>query len=234
MPVNVFCQPCDSKTQEEIAEYYKTFKDHCAVMIGGDVLYLRALHAFGYGEIPPVFAFNRGVIGALLPFRMSAVYSMGNMIAQGRVEWFKRHRLQITNHGRFIGNELSLYHPKQKLTIFKLWINELKIEIGRASGLIVSTAAGSMGLNASLGGPICLTNAIVINLLAPNRCNWRPLVLDFNAKIRIETKNTVGWIDGNIAVEGEIYEIEAGDSYMVARDLDTDPHDSLNTYLNIK
>jgi NAD kinase len=119
-------------------------------------------------------------------------------------------------------NELVIYSREHRLSPFKIYIDGIPIEL-KGDSITISTMSGSTGHNISVGGPILLSDNIVINCSGANRCNFRPIVLPIESKIRVETSACTGLADCRFSVNDDVFDIEAGDVYKVAVEDDYNP-----------
>lgn len=190
--------------------------DSFACIIGGDGTFLRALKAFEYGKVPKILAFNSGTVGFLLPLKVENFNDVIRKAKENMLKRVKRSRVFIKTHTRLFVNELVLRSSSFRLNTFEIKINDFKFTL-KACELVVATQTGSTGYNASLGGPIVLSDCIVLNCTGPNRCNFKPIVLPIAAKISISVSGCFGYCDGE-EISGEYFEISEGDSYSVLVD----------------
>lgn len=187
-------------------------------VIGGDGTFLRAMSCFGFGEIPLVYAFRGGRVGFLLPLSPDRISDLVPEIKSGRMETTERFRLYVSSHEKLISNELVIRSDSFRLNEFQITIDGYAFCI-RASEVVVSTRSGSSGYNCSLGGPLMLVEGMIINCSAPNRCNFRTLVLPLDSRVGISAPGCSGYFDG-VPRFGESFQISKGDSYKVAVDKD--------------
>jgi len=183
-------------------------------VVGGDGTFLKALAHFSYGEIPLVFGFKNGTVNFLLPFNISLLPEVYREIKTKIFKSVERSRLHLTSHKRLFVNELVIRSSEFRLNTFEIEVNGSSFSL-KGSEIVVATQTGSTGYSASLGGPLLLTNSVIINCSAPNRCNFKSIVLPASAKIRITAERCMGYLDGK-AVEGETFEIEEGDNFKMA------------------
>lgn len=156
------------------------------VILGGDGSILRSVHFTK--NVPRVFAFNFGTLGHLTTYDKGDFVNLNEILRRGD-DFLIRKRLKF-NEIYFL-NEVVLTTKKHRLNTFTLrMLGGSKILHGDA--LIVSTPSGSTGYNHSVGGPTLLCDCIVINLVAPSKCNFRPLVVGVDAKIEIEVHSDDG------------------------------------------
>ncbi|KAI5176550.1 hypothetical protein PAEPH01_2350 [Pancytospora epiphaga] len=193
------------------------FKDNTELVfvVGGDGTYLKALSEYKLGTAPTIYAFNTGTIGALIPIPSFHILELADKIHRKELSYVDRTRLYVRSHGICVSNDLIIYSKAHSLAQFNIYVNKENIEI-RGDGITIATRSGSTGHSYSIGGPVLLTEGIILNCSAPNRCNFRPLVFPLNTKIRIETFGCIGVFDNHLSVESDIFEIDGWDSYKVA------------------
>lgn len=184
------------------------------IVVGGDGSLIFALKAFDFGKIPLVFGFENGTVNFLLHFELKKDRKYLESIKSGNFRSLERHRLLLKSHNILFSNEFVIRSTDLKLNRFCININGSVINI-KASELLIATQQGSTGYNCSAGGPIIFGDSIVINTIAPNRCNFRPIVIPMSYNIKIQTSECCGFADGT-KVEGDKFEITIGDRYMVA------------------
>lgn len=218
----------ENRYTEAIVQNFRD-DDSKVFVLGGDGTFLRALGSFGFGEIPPVYAFKGGRVGILLPLDPNRIPDLIPRIKAGCMKTAVRFRLSVNTHKKLISNELVIRSECLRLNEFRIIIDGYRFCI-RASEIIISTRYGSSGYNCSLGGPLMLSEGIVVNCSGPNRCNFRPLVLSLDSKIRIDAPGCSGYFDG-IPVFGEAFEVCRGDSYEVAVDEDYLEHGYIDEVL---
>jgi NAD+ kinase len=197
-------------------------------IVGGDGTYLYALSKYPLNCIPNVYAFRCGNVGMLLPLPSENIEEMVTRIKTAPLNFIKRNRIYISSHKVPVANELVVKARDLRLITFRITINGSALHL-KGDAIIVSTPTGSTGYNSSLNGPIILSDSIVINCLAPNRCNFKPLVLPITTKVRIEAQGCVGYVDGK-EIQGDIYEIENGDEFNIAIPDDYDPMTSVHQH----
>lgn len=208
------------KTENEFSRILeREFSGNESLFItGGDGTYLRALRDQPLGKVPPVYAFNTGTVGILLPLSPKNIESLISKIRDGSLNWITRQRLYISSHSLPIVNELMILSKTCKLNYFEIYINDEMFKISGDS-LIISTKDGSSGHNFSAGGPIAMADTVIINCIAANRCCFRPIVLPMECHLKIKAEGCFGVADGQ-EIQGEIFEIEKGDCYRVYVDED--------------
>ena len=214
---NLFC-PEESNATRSIRKSFGE-SDEALFIVGGDGTYLRALATFGMGSVPPIYAFNSGTVGFLLPLSVCGIEATLDRIKNRQMRFIERRRLHIVSHGKMASNEIVVYSKEHRLSIFRIQIDGAPIEL-RGDSLTVATMSGSTGHSFSIGGPMLLCDCVVINCGGANRCNFRPIVVSAESRIRIEARGCTGVVDNCFSVDDDLFEIEPGDVYRVAVDDD--------------
>lgn len=177
--------------QENIAEY------RALVILGGDGTILRTISKFR--SVPIIYAFNFGTLGYLTTFQRDDFDRLPDIL-KGNLRSVTRKRLCLSN-GVYFLNEAVFTSRSHRLNTFILDVNGLELVL-KGDSLLISTSTGSTGYNHSAGGPILLTDRIVINLVAPNKCNFRPIVVDLASSIKIKNLSH----DGIVISDGVEYD----------------------------
>ncbi|KAM0672188.1 NAD kinase [Ordospora colligata] len=171
------------------------------IVIGGDGSVLRAVSC--YDDPPIIYAVNRGKVGFLCPIPYDKLDVLLYKLVSGEQISMKQSiRLCFVGKRHFL-NEAIIRSQVPRLNTFRICINSVSF-ILRGDAVIVSTRTGSSGYNASADGPLLLMDGIVINVVAPNRCAFRPIVCSIESKISIEIDS-----DPQVILDGIVYE-EAG------------------------
>lgn len=201
--------------ESDISKYFRNsnLDDNHLFIIGGDGTYLRALSNFNENEVPDVYAFNDGKVGFLLPLKKDNYKSISDRIRNKELKYIIRTRTKLTSHNRLFCNEVVIRSNKFQLNTFKIKIDDFLFEI-QASEIVIATSAGSTGYSLSLGGPINLTDSLILNCTAPNRFFFTPIILPTSSHISIESEGCKAWVDG-IEYDGLIFTFSKGDSYKV-------------------
>lgn len=205
--------------------------DNFLFVVGGDGTYLRALCDFKYGTIPDVYAFNDGNVGFLLPLKLDKFDETYKNIQKGKLKAINRTRMNVSSHNCLVNNELVIRSKNFRLNKFKIKIDDFEFDLN-ASEVIIATQSGSTGYSFSLGGPILISNSFLLNCVAPNRCNFRPIVISENSQITVSSQECSGWADG-IEIEGEIFSICKGDSFKVFVDDDYNSFSQISEIFNL-
>lgn len=171
------------------------------IILGGDGTILRLIH--NYKGLPPLIAVNYGTFGFLTNFHKSefiegrANFRIENMMVNNR----NRLLINFDNTSRYFLNEAVLTTKKRKLNTFTINIkNKIRDLVVKADSLIICTMTGSTAYNHSLFGPTLLNDdSVVINLVAPNKSNFRPLICNLQDEIQVacdEKRDAICIIDG--------------------------------------
>jgi NAD+ kinase len=171
------------------------------IVLGGDGSVLRAVSC--YDDPPIIYAVNRGKVGFLCPIPYSKLDDLLEKLVCGiQIDMKRSIRLCFAGKRRFL-NEAIIRSRVPRLSTFRICIDSMSFMI-RGDAVIVSTRMGSSGYNASADGPLLLVDSIVINVVAPNRCAFRPIVCGIESKISIEVD-----ADPQVIIDGMGYD-EAG------------------------
>ncbi|KAF9764481.1 NAD kinase [Nosema granulosis] len=168
------------------------------VILGGDGTILRSIHKTK--NVPNIYTFNFGTLGYLTTFKKEEINKLSEILKGDKTNREIRKRLRLSN-SFYILNEAVFTTRSRRLNKFILNIDNQQMVLSGDS-LIVSTRTGSTGYNHSAGGPVLLCDCIVINIVAPNKSNFRPLVVDMASKIDVQILST----DGLVIADGVEYE----------------------------
>ncbi|CAD25638.1 similarity to HYPOTHETICAL PROTEIN YB04_AERPE (UPF0119 FAMILY) [Encephalitozoon cuniculi GB-M1] len=153
------------------------------IVLGGDGTVLRAVAR--YRSPPTVYAVNRGRVGFLCPIPYAAVDELIARLKDGREMGFvELKRLCLAGRHYFL-NEAVIKPSSMGLGRFRISIDNVSVKI-RGDAVIVATRTGSSAYNASLNGPLLLSEGIIVNVVAPNRCSFKPIVCDIGSRVRVE------------------------------------------------
>lgn len=153
------------------------------IILGGDGTVLRALSS--YRNPPAVYAINCGRVGFLCPIAHSETDMLIQMLSREEEPRFFEVKRLCLSPNRYFLNEAVLRSSSNRLSTFRIFVDDIVLVI-RADAVIVATMTGSSGYSMSINGPLLLSDGIIINALAPNRCNFRPLVCELRSRIRVE------------------------------------------------
>lgn len=151
------------------------------VILGGDGTILRTISR--QKNVPMIYAFNYGTLGYLTTYQRKDFINLQEILKRDK-NFVNRRRLLLSN-GIYFLNEVVFTSRSHRLNTFYLTINDFELVL-KGDSLLISTSTGSTGYNHSAGGPVVLNDSIVINLVAPNKCNFRPLVLDLSSNIKVK------------------------------------------------
>lgn len=193
-------KPRAQKALEELKSTYGAVDPEEAdtiVVLGGDGMMLRALHAFADYQAP-MFGLNLGTLGFLLN-----EYHKDNLIK--RIQNAKRftiHPLEMIaidkdgkKHKELAFNEVSLLRETHNSAKIKVFVNDdVRLKELVCDGVMVSTPVGSTAYNSSAGGPILPLEANIVSLtpISPFRPRrWTGALLRNNCKIRFEIMKSI-------------------------------------------
>ena len=196
-----------------------------AVVFGGDGTILSAARDLCEADVP-VIGVNVGKLGFLAEFSIEELLGQFTEIVAGKTRIEKRMILRCcVERG---GEETFCATAVNDVVIASgapFNMVELKMAVGGQSlasclsdGVILSTPTGSTAYNLSAGGPIISANlsAIVITPLSPHSLSFRPIVIDAESCVDVETirvnEGTTLTLDGQIS-----HNLKAGDVVRVRR-----------------
>jgi NAD+ kinase len=178
------------------------------IVVGGDGTVLRALQ--GYTLPPPIYAINCGKLGFLCPISLGEVDSLIEGLRRGedgRMKYVERMRLCASEIGYFL-NEAVFTSEEKVLCSFRITVDGIEL-VARGDAVIVASRTGSSGYNLSAGGPLLLSDNIVITVVAPNRSNFKPIVCRLESRVRVEVLSR----GGIIVNDGVTYERSSADVF---------------------
>ncbi|TGG95726.1 NAD(+) kinase [Natronospirillum operosum] len=165
------------------------------IVVGGDGTLLGAARDMARFE-RPMLGINRGRLGFLTDIMPDDLETEVSAVLDGRYLLEHRFLLEavLERDGVEIGRETALndvvLHPGQSIRMieFDLYVDEHFVYRQRSDGLIVSTPTGSTAYALSAGGPIMQPGLDAISLVPmfPHSLTSRPLMIDGNARIRID------------------------------------------------
>jgi len=210
----------------KISRDFREFNDDEALfIIGGDGTFIYGVGGFEEFKVPPIYAFNIGSVGALLPLNPRKYEAIAKSIKSKKMNFIKRNRLRINAEARSIVNEAVIYSKFPRLVRFSIAIGAESIDVNGDS-VIIATRSGSSGHSASVGGSILLGDYTIISVVGANNCNFRSLVVPAESQIRVRCTDCYCQIDGRYdAKKAEEYVISLVDWYFIAvedehRDID--------------
>jgi NAD+ kinase len=159
------------------------------IVVGGDGTVLRMLQ--NYTAPPPVYAINCGKVGFLCPIPLGRVDELVERLSSGHeMRYIERRRLCVSEIG-YLLNEAVFTSEEKILCTFRIVIDGAEL-VARGDAVIVASKTGSSGYNLSAGGPLLLSDNIVVTMVAPNRSNFRPIVCSLESRIRVEVLSRGG------------------------------------------
>jgi len=191
-----------------IAEDGSDLSADFAISLGGDGTFLTTAAKIGVKNIP-ILGINAGRLGFLADVGADKIASVLPKIIAGKYRIEERSVLQMS---LFNGQTPSIPFALNEIAVLKMdtssmldittFINNEKVNIYRADGLIVSTPTGSTAYSLSVGGPILTPDAknFVIVPVAPHSLTVRPLVICDNCEIKLKVASRTGYCQ--IAVDG--------------------------------
>ena len=185
------------------------------VVLGGDGTLLGAARRIGkYGV--PILGVNLGGLGFLTGIPLERLYSVIEMMLDGRLE--VEHRIMLETKVWRGNEEVCRFQVLNDVVINKstlariidldVTINEEFLTTFRADGLIISTPTGSTAYNLSAGGPILYPTMenFILTPICPFALTNRPIIIPDTAAIHItmgrESEETVLLtFDGQVGFE---------------------------------
>ncbi len=198
------------------------------ILLGGDGTILKSASCLGK-KITPVLGVNLGTLGFLSEITADEVEESLEKISKNKYKLDKRAILRVTKYQR--GNKVETFLAMNDAVInqglfarlieMEIDINDKKVVVFKADGLIVATPTGSTAHSLSAGGPIIhhALDAIVITPICPSTLALRPLVASNSrqVKVRIATKRR-GDYNLGLTLDGQItVPIEYGDEIKIRK-----------------
>ncbi len=165
------------------------------VVLGGDGTMLSIAHLAAVNDVP-VLGVNLGSLGFLTEVPVDEMYLTLDAFLGGEERIVSpRQMLEVLTRGELFYCLNDIVINKSALARMiqcAIWIDDKKISIPRADGLIVSTPTGSTAYSLSAGGPIIQPHipAIIIAPICPHTLSFRPMVITSEAKIKIQLLTT--------------------------------------------
>ncbi len=166
------------------------------VVVGGDGTLLAAARDMAHYE-KPLLGINRGRLGFLTDIMPADLEVEVGAVLAGRYMLEHRFLLQaeLKRDDRVVWQAAALndvvLHPGESIRMieFDLYVDDQFVYRQRSDGLIVSTPTGSTAYALSAGGPILQPGLDAISLVPmfPHSLTSRPLLVDGNSPIRVET-----------------------------------------------
>lgn len=167
-----------------------------AIVFGGDGTILGAARTLCQTSVP-VVGVNVGNLGFLAEFSIEELIDQFDRIVGGNALIERRMILHCDvmrqGHENFtytaINDAVITAGPPFNMLELKLSVQGQKLAVCIGDGLIVSTPTGSTAYNMSAGGPILSANlsAIVVTPVCPHSLSFRPIVLNAEHQLKIET-----------------------------------------------
>lgn len=174
------------------------------IVLGGDGTVLRAVAS--YQNPPVVYAVNRGRVGFLCPIPYTAIDELIGRLRDGKkVEFVEVKRLCLSKKHYFL-NDAVIKPSSTGLGTFKIFIDDISLVL-RGDAVIVATKTGSSAYNASLNGPLLLNEGIVVNVVAPNNCRFKPILCGIGARVRVEVDGEAQIILDGVLCEEKSFDI---------------------------
>jgi NAD+ kinase len=166
------------------------------VVLGGDGTLLSAARYVQETHIP-ILGVNLGKVGFITEISLDQLYSMMELILEGKYEC--EERLMLT--GGVFRDSREVYRaqalndvvlnkgtPLARITDIHTRVNGEFLNVFRADGLIISTPTGSTAYNLAAGGPILHPSlrSIVLTPICPFMLTNRPIILPGESTIDIE------------------------------------------------
>lgn len=175
--------------------------NHCdlIIVVGGDGNLLSATRIAISNNIP-ILGINRGRLGFLTDVLPKELNVRINEILDGQYVEEQRFLLTVTveYQEQIIGTDIALndvvltHSDMSNMIEFSININNQFVCSQRSDGLIVATPTGSTAYALSGGGPILHPDldAIVLVPMFAHTLSARPIAIEANSKIMINTINT--------------------------------------------
>ena len=166
------------------------------IVIGGDGSLLGAARTLARFDVP-VLGINRGHLGFLTDILPSEIEARVGQVLDGEYSIERRFLLDmevrrgkaVIGEGSALNDVVLLSGDSVHMIDFELLIDGHFVYGQRSDGLIISTPTGSTAYALSGGGPIMhpRLDAMVLVPLNPHTLTSRPLVVDGNSEIKIQT-----------------------------------------------
>jgi NAD+ kinase len=207
---------------------------------GGDGTFLMASSII-YDFNIPLLGINLGGLGFLTDIRKEEINRIFTELKNGNYTLQERFFLKASykNKDNMALNDVVFSSTDIRVIDLEIYINGSFVTQLSGDGLIIATPTGSTAYSLSSGGPILKpdTEAFVITPISPHTLNFRPLVVSFNSRILIRSKEKCRLVfDGQKLVtlnSGEEVTIEKNvSSLKVVKFEDWDYFDILRKKLN--
>lgn len=199
-----------------------------AVIMGGDGTLLKTARSLSK-KVVYCYGINFGNLGFLSESQPEKAIAGLKRIFAGKYVLDKRSLLRVTVYrkGHKIHTGLALNDAvinqgvKARLIKLRIEMNQRKVNIFKADGLIVSTPTGSTGHSLSAGGPIVhpKLESFVITPICPLSLSNRPIVMPNDRQLKV-TVETVREYHERVALtlDGQItFGLEYGDEVKIRK-----------------
>jgi len=169
------------------------------VVVGGDGSILGVARDLAHTGVP-ILGINRGGLGFLADIAPNQIERQGREVLLGEYRVEKHFLLDMTvfSDGKASGSSPALNDivvnagTMSRMMDFSLFVDDEFVYRQRSDGLIIATPTGSTAYSLSAGGPIMHPglDAIVVVPMFPHTLTSRPLVVQGDAKIRVELGTT--------------------------------------------
>jgi NAD+ kinase len=184
---------CDGEEEVLRSEMASRHLD-LVVALGGDGTLLSAVRATAASDAP-LLGVNLGSLGFLTDVPISSLFSMLEVIAQGRapVEQRSLMHCDLLRGEEILGSYLAFNDvvvnktTLARLNNYELFVDKTFVSSYRADGMIVATPTGSTAYSLSAGGPVVMptVSAFVITPVSPHSLTHRPLVVPDSSVVEI-------------------------------------------------
>ena len=201
--------------------------DNCDLLIvlGGDGTMIATARLVA-GRGTPVLGINLGTLGYLTEFSIDDAIPALEFVVRGEYELEERTMLdwRVLRDGDQVGAGTALNDvvvnksALARIIDIDCWVGRHYVTGYRSDGLIVATATGSTAYNLAAGGPIIVPSAEAISIcpICPHTLTNRPLVLPFNAEIRLQMNTREQEV--MLTADGQIgLPLKAGDRVEIRR-----------------
>jgi NAD+ kinase len=164
------------------------------IVLGGDGTLLSAARATAAVDVP-LLGVNLGSLGFLTEVPLQSLYTMLDLIAQGKAQVEHRALMECTLlRGDEVRGSYLVFNDAvvnkttlARLNTYDLYIDGVFVSSYRADGMIVATPTGSTAYSLSAGGPVLMptVKALVVTPVAPHSLTHRPLVVPDSSEIEI-------------------------------------------------
>lgn len=166
-----------------------------AIVFGGDGTLLKVARKLGTRKVP-VLSVNVGKVGFLTETTPLKMVKALEQIFRGHYHADERFLLRVTvyRRGKKYKTSLALNDAVinqggfARLIDLYVSVNQRKLALYRADGLIISTPTGSTGHSLSGGGPIVhpKIDGLLLTPICPVKLGFRPILIPNNRQISIE------------------------------------------------